>query len=362
MPLAEGQEVFIQGSAKAPYRVSMKNSIVACTCPGWRNCPGALNMKKCKHTVQAMGCLPPYNVTPGTSAPSAPVMQPSLVSASSSRGNCMLAHTWDGTADLTGWLVSVKFDGLRALFDGKAFWSRENGVTKKSNQFFVPSFFLSGLPEFELDGEFFQARSMFASTMSIVRTQDGSDRWKSIKYMVFDAPKLPGTFKERIAALKRYFSDNPHPYVEVVDQVECRGNDHLQEMLLAEESIGGEGLMAKDPNSLYENGKSSSMLKLKSFFSFEAKVIGHTAGKKARKGTTGALECVTIATTLQVGGKQVEVPDGVKFSVGSGLSAKEWNNPPSVGSIITVKFQELNPDSKAPRFPSFVGVRDANYW
>jgi DNA ligase-1 len=287
----------------------------------------------------------------------------SVVASSSSRGNCMLAHTWDGVQDLTGWLISIKYDGLRALYDAQdqGFWSRENGVTKKSNRFYVPDFFLKGLPAFNLDGEFWEGRGKFQSTMSIVRAQDKSDRWKQIKYMVFDAPTLPGTFKQRIATLKAYFAANPHPFVEVVDQTPCQNNAQLKFLLDAEEAIGGEGLMAKDPDSAYETGKSNHLLKIKNFFDMEARVIGHTAGKKGRKGTTGALECETIPTMLQVGGKQVQVPGGIKFSVGSGLSAKEWNNPPPKGALITVKFQELS-EAKVPRFPSYVGVRDPKYW
>jgi hypothetical protein len=67
MPLTEGQETFIQGSAAQPYRVYMKGGVVVCTCVSWKNCRGAVNLKNCKHTRQVMGGLPPYNFG-GTSA------------------------------------------------------------------------------------------------------------------------------------------------------------------------------------------------------------------------------------------------------------------------------------------------------
>jgi DNA ligase-1 len=50
------------------------------------------------------------------------------------------------------------------------------------------------------------------------------------------------------------------------------------------------------------------------------------------------------------------LPDGTRFSVGTGFSDKERENPPPVGSIITFRYQELS-DGGVPRFPSFVGVR-----
>jgi DNA ligase-1 len=432
MPLTEGQEVFIQGSARDPYRVYMKGGVVVCTCPSWRNCKApSVDLKHCKHTVKEMGTLPPYGVPAknggvvapasaaaskapapvrlapsGAGAPASPVEESpddvlaavfgkaparpttvvldevdpaspalvalevgdrSIIAGDSSRGNCMLAHAWDWSSNLKGWFASTKWDGLRALYKRdpavRGFWSRENGVTKKSNKFFAPDYLLAELPDFDLDGEFVKdgARGQFQETQSIVRSQDFNGRWKSIKYMVFDAPTLPGSFKERVRQLREWFDKNPHPHVILVEQTIIVDNDHIMQMLDAEEGIGGEGLMAKDPDSLYEVGKSPYMWKVKRFFDCEARVVGHTAGKKARAGTTGALECTTIACELQVGKKRVKVPEGVKFKVGSGLSAKEWSNPPPVGAIVTVRFLELT-NANVPRNPSYTGVRDKKYW
>ena len=51
----------------------------------------------------------------------------------------------------------------------------------------------------------------------------------------------------------------------------------------------------------------------------------------------------------------MQLPDGTTFSVGTGLTDAERNNPPPVGSVITFRFQELS-DRGVPRFPSFVRV------
>jgi DNA ligase-1 len=56
----------------------------------------------------------------------------------------------------------------------------------------------------------------------------------------------------------------------------------------------------------------------------------------------GALECLW---------------NGVAFEVGTGLTDKERENPPTVGSKITFRYQELSTDG-VPRFPSFVSARD----
>jgi DNA ligase-1 len=79
MPLTEGQETFIQGSAAAPYRIYMKGGVVVCTCISWKNCKAAaVNLKFCKHTVQVMGQKPPY----GAPATNGGVVAPASATAS----------------------------------------------------------------------------------------------------------------------------------------------------------------------------------------------------------------------------------------------------------------------------------------
>jgi len=47
------------------------------------------------------------------------------------------------------------------------------------------------------------------------------------------------------------------------------------------------------------------------------------------------------------------LPDGTRFSVGTGFSDAERKDPPPIGSVITFRYQELTPDG-VPRFPSYV--------
>ena len=69
----------------------------------------------------------------------------------------------------------------------------------------------------------------------------------------------------------------------------------------------------------------------------------HLPGAGRHKGRLGAL--------------QVELPDGTRFSVGTGFSDAERENPPPIGSVITFRYQELS-DGGVPRFPSYIAVRD----
>jgi DNA ligase len=100
--------------------------------------------------------------------------------------------------------------------------------------------------------------------------------------------------------------------------------------------------MLRQPGSAYEAGRSSTLLKVKTFRDAEATVIGHQAGAGKHKGRLGAL--------------LVRLADGTEFAVGTGFTDKERGAPPPVGSIITFRYQELS-NAGVPRFPSYVGVR-----
>jgi DNA ligase-1 len=122
----------------------------------------------------------------------------------------------------------------------------------------------------------------------------------------------------------------------------CRGVDHLREELRRVESLGGEGLMLRQPGSKYHAGRSSTLLKVKTFHDAEAVVIGHLPGAGKHVGRLGALAA--------------RLPDGTEFSVGTGFSDRERSAPPAIGATITFRYQELS-EAGVPRFPSYVGVR-----
>ena len=64
------------------------------------------------------------------------------------------------------WQVSEKLDGVRALWDGTRF------ISKQGKEFFAPPWFCEGLPDEELDGELFLDRGEFQACVSIVRRHD----------------------------------------------------------------------------------------------------------------------------------------------------------------------------------------------
>jgi DNA ligase-1 len=55
------------------------------------------------------------------------------------------------------------------------------------------------------------------------------------------------------------------------------------------------------------------------------------------------------------------MPNGTRFSAGTGFSDQERQHPPPVGSIVTFRYQELS-EAGVPRFPSFVAMRHDFDW
>lgn len=192
-----------------------------------------------------------------------------------------------------------------------------------------------------LDGELWLGRKMFQRAVSIVRRQDKSDLWKDVRFLIFDAPALDQEFEARMAfvrkTIEKYRPAHAQPHAHEI----CKNIDHLQKELARIEAMGGEGLMLRQPGSRYAAGRSTTLLKVKTFHDAEARVIGHEPGAGRHKGRLGAV--------------LVEMVNGTKFAVGTGFSDAERSNPPPIGSTITYRYQELS-DAGVPRFPSFVGV------
>jgi DNA ligase-1 len=334
--IADGETVEFKGSAAQPYILKNSGGVYSCTCPAWRNQSIAIERRTCKHLRKYRG-EEAEQARLGSALPQKPAKKTAEGEEDTSSGPpILLAQSWDNDADLAGWWMSEKLDGVRAYWDGKQFLSRQGNV------YHAPEWFAEHLPPVPLDGELWLARKSFQRTVSIVRRQDKSDHWREISFLIFDAPSVSEVFEKRqeylLDALARFRAG----HVRLHAQEPCRGVEHLREELLRVEALGGEGLMLRQPGSHYEVGRSSTLLKVKTFHDAEARVVEHLPGAGRHEGRLGALG--------------VELADGTRFSVGTGFSNAQRANPPSIGSTITFRYQELS-DRGVPRFPSFVRLR-----
>lgn len=248
----------------------------------------------------------------------------------------LLADIWDHQENLSDWWISEKYDGIRTWWDGCRFYSRQG------NEFPAPDWFTRDLPTTELDGELWLGRGRFQQTNPIVHSANDPG-WRQIRFVVFDAPGIAGEFESRYGWLSDLFAAVEPRNARLALQTRCRDNAELIEKLARVESQGGEGLMARQPGSIYECGYSShTLLKIKSSLDAEGVVIGYKSGTGRNRDRIGSL--------------RMRLDNGIMFSLG-GLSDVDRNDPPPIGSVVTFRYQGVT-DRGVPRNAFFVRRRE----
>lgn len=250
-----------------------------------------------------------------------------------------LAHVYrpgDETVNLAEYWMSEKYDGVRALWDGRRLLSRGG------KPFAAPAWFVDALPAAVLDGELWLGRGRFEDTTSVVRRSRPHEGWRDIQYMVFDLPEHGGVFRERYAALIALAAEHPGRYWRVAPHEPIESPAALEQRFADITAGGGEGLILRRVASRHHGGRSDDLLKYKRFTDADAVVVGHNPGKGKYTGLLGSL--------------RVRASDGTVFNVGSGLSDAQRRHPPPVGATITYKYQGLTGDG-LPRFPVFLRLR-----
>lgn len=241
-------------------------------------------------------------------------------------------------AGLAGNLVSEKLDGQRCWYDGgitvgmkikdvpwagrdarKQEWISNGLWSRLGNKIHAPSWWIKQLPTVMCDGELFAGYSHRQYLMSAIKAEDGSTNWKNVKYMLYDTPPVKrmlsertvtysgkkqlisgciqwadrvasvsygAGFKSRLTWLKEHVQEND--VVKIHAQYEVPFGDSKQfidQMLERVLAAGGEGLIIKLRDSLYECCRSHNCLKLKPFEDMEGTVIGFISGKETDKGS-----------------------------------------------------------------------------
>ncbi|MBU1985873.1 MAG: DNA ligase [Proteobacteria bacterium] len=248
----------------------------------------------------------------------------------------MLPQVYTERIDISGWLVSEKLDGVRGYWDGKRL------LSKNGNPLYPPEVFCHNFPPFALEGELWGGRGNFEKTVGIVKKLQPHDGWLELKFAIFDVPEKKGGFAQRLQKAKDWFDNHPSSFAFVILQKTLQDTRQLRSELQQVEKLGGEGLIVRKPDTIYNRGRSDEILKVKSFFDMEAVVIGHIEGKGKNRGRLGSL--------------LVELPDQTRFKIGSGFSDDERGKPPPLGSIISFKYYGFLKSGR-PKFPSFLRVR-----
>jgi DNA ligase 1 len=250
-----------------------------------------------------------------------------------------LANPYQGDEKLTDYWVSEKYDGIRGYWDGHQLLSRSGKALNP------PTWFVKGWPTQPFEGELWAGLGQFEQAASVIQQKQAPDSaWRAMRFMVFDAHISSQTFSERILRYQSIVKDIGKPWVQAVAQARMSSHTALKALLNTTVQAGGEGLVLHRGSSLYKEGRTSDVLKIKPLEDAEAKVIGHEHGQGKHAERLGAL--------------WVETPQGLRFKLGTGFTDAQRANPPAVGQWVTYSYRGLT-DKGVPRFASFVRIRPA---
>ncbi|MDQ3039763.1 MAG: DNA ligase [Pseudomonadota bacterium] len=248
----------------------------------------------------------------------------------------MLASGFHAGIDITGYLVSEKLDGVRARWDGRQL------VTRAGNRIDVPEWFTAGWPAQAIEGELWIGRGQFQQVSDLVRAlQPDDSAWRQVHFMAFDLPSSPQPFASRSRALRQLVTRAALPHLQRIAQIHLTDHAQLEATLDALVADGGEGLMLHHALSHYRAGRTDGLLKYKRWSDAEARVVGYRPGKGKYTGMVGAL--------------LVEDAHGRRFALGSGLRDADRALPPSIGSLVTFRYNGLTAKG-TPRFARFQRV------
>jgi DNA ligase-1 len=266
----------------------------------------------------------------------------------------MLAKDWNNEKGKVKYPIFTqpKLDGIRCIVKSDGMWSR-NGKPIVS----APHIFESLKPLFEsnpdliFDGELYADKysNDFNAICSIVKKtkptqQDLLDSANVIQYHIYDLPSHDDVFTSRYKALINL--ELPKTCVVVAtEQV-----DHINDVFGYYEdyiAAGYEGQMLRLDNH-YENKRSKSLLKHKSFIDEEYTILDIVEGVGNKTGMVGSFVFKNKA------GKTFNSSPKFNWEV----CTEMWNNRHElIGKEATVKYFNLTPDG-VPRFPYVIAIRN----
>jgi DNA ligase-1 len=261
----------------------------------------------------------------------------------------MLADTWNPQKATFPIFSQPKLDGIRCIANKCGLWSR-NGKPILS----VPH--LSDIfvkhPNLILDGELYcdKFHNDFNKICSIVKkTKPTKSDFKTaeiIEYHIYDCPSNKN-FSKRMEQLEQLELEEPCVIVETkllfdLDSV----NDQFDEYI----NDGYEGqILRKDLP--YENKRSKTLLKHKSFMDREYIIKDVIEGKGNKTGMIGSM----------VFESEYGKPFSANVKIGWDESRKMWKNRRNlIGKTATIKFANYTPDH-IPRFPYVIKFAREDY-
>jgi DNA ligase 1 len=256
--------------------------------------------------------------------------------ALATKPDLFLLKTYDDSKDVVGWVMSEKLDGIRG------FWTGKELLTRGGMKLTPPKWFIKNYPPFAIDGELWTKRNDFENISSIIRSKNSKQRWKSVSHNIFEVPSQSGGLLKRLSVLKEYLRENPNPYLKILPQTVINAKGQVADFLKEVSADKGEGVVVRNPNTLYQTGRLSSALKVKQYLDTECTVLEILPGKGKYQNMMGSVLCQTDS--------------GKKLKIGSGFKDKDRSNPPAIGSKITFKYYGFTKKGSF-KYPVYLRVR-----
>lgn len=253
----------------------------------------------------------------------------------------LLANKWDKKLDVTGWLMSEKYDGVRCFWNGNELYSRSGSIIK------TPKFFTRNFPRSPLDGELHLGRNNYEECAQIIANgEKDHSGWLQMSFIVLDAPAMNLLFRQRLSMLERVFTEGNNPTFMKLNKHRCvKDNSHVMEELARIESIGGEGVMLKNPSSLYEGRRTWAMLKVKSYLDEEAQILRKVFFKMNKPTEKRRVKALIM-----------KKENGIEFRLRNGLNSEKNKNSFEIGNTVTYKFKGYD-QQNIPKFPVYQRMR-----
>jgi DNA ligase 1 len=244
-----------------------------------------------------------------------------------------------------------KLDGIRCIIDKNGMWSRQGKPIISAPHILKalePLFKIN--PEFIFDGELYSDKfsDNFNEIISMARKskpepEDFEKSEKYLQYWAYDFPSHKGSFSERFTELENVLSKikETAPSIKIVSTSKIKNEEQLNELYAEYMEEGYEGQMVRISGANYENKRSKQLQKRKEFYDDEFIIMDITEGDGNRSGMAGRIFCKDFQGKLFKANMR-----------GNRDSYRELleNKTQYIGTLVTIRYQELTPDEKIPRF------------
>lgn len=260
--------------------------------------------------------------------------------------------------------LQIKLNGVRAVVTKDGIFSRKGlkyvscpHISEELSAFFKEN------PDVVLDGELcnYDLRKNLNKVISLVKQKTPTaeqlqESKELVQFYLYDVMLKNTVYSERLVWMNEFYHNNfnnTKSSIRLLAAIHVHNHSEIDRLLALYEADGEEGVMIR-LDEVYENKRSSNLLKYKNFTDDEFLIVGTVEGKGNLAGMVGTFSLVDSV------GKRFEASP-----VGTHEYWKDlWRDRDSlVGKMAKVKYKELTPLKEdgtggVPSFGKVLEIRD----